>query len=92
LLFDAWAHGGLALVDANLALQPFLVQGGLLDHALVLVNLQTELADFRRFGGAGLLVGVCGGAGSSGGIDLFELFLDFGDVSLVSALVLITSG
>ena len=82
LLLDAWAHRGVALVDANRLCSLFWSEGGLLDHALVLVNLQTELADFRRFGGAGLLVAVGGGAGSSGGVDLFQLFFDFGDVSL----------
>ena len=82
LLFDAWTHRGFALVDPNLALQPLLVQGGLLDDALILVNLQAELADFRRFGGARLLVAVGGGVGGSGGVDLFQPFFDFGDVSL----------
>src|SRR4029077_10993215 len=81
LLLDARAHGGAALIDANLALQPLLVEGGLLDHALVLVNLQTELANFRRFGGAGLIAAVVGGGGRSG-VNLFQPLLDFGAVGL----------
>ena len=82
LLLDARAHGGAALVDANLALQLLLVEGGLFDHALVLVNLQTELANFRRFGGVGLFAAVGRAGGCGRGVDLFQLLLDLGDVGL----------
>ncbi len=61
----------------------FWSSGGLLDHALVLVNLQPELANFRRFGGVGLIAAVAGAGGcGAGGVDLLQLLLDLGDISL----------
>ncbi len=80
LLFNRRTHRRSVLIDLDLALQPLLISRRLRNHIVVLMNLETELADLRRFGSIRLL-GRVGGRGRCV-INLGQFLLYFGNVSL----------